>query len=148
MDSSPATGKDGENAEVEKKRNGRAQIPDPCPALTLLVPPSKFCVWHQDALDSCGGCRKLRLHLGRIPTRRGGGWVVVAEKRIEGWVASHLVVSSLLCLSPTQEQVFCLLMRIVVEILSESPLWSSGRKAAHVTGWSTSFGGALVRCQM
>ena len=74
---------------------------------------------------------------------------MVAEKRIEGWVASHLVVSSMVCLSPTQEQVFCLLMRIDVEILSESPLWSKpGRKAEHVMGRSTSFGGVLVRCQM
>ena len=33
LDSSPATGEDGENAEVEKR--GRSQIPDACPPLSL-----------------------------------------------------------------------------------------------------------------
>ena len=144
VDSSLATGKDGENAEVEKKR--REESPNPCPASPLSCRRQNF----------LSGPRCIG-QLWRVPQIKitswedsdaNGRWVWVGgcRKRIEGWVASHLMVSFASCSSPTQEQVFCLLMRIVVEILSESLLWSPGRKA--VMGRSTSFGGVLVRCQM
>ena len=130
-----------------RRRGGRrAQIPDPCPASPLSCRRQNF----------LSGPRCIG-QLWRVPQIKitswedsdaKGRWVWVGgcRKRIEGWVASHLLVSFASCSSPTQEQVFCLLMRIVVEILSESLLWSPGRKA--VMGRSTSFGGVLVRCQM
>ena len=72
---------------------------------------------------------------------------MVAERRIEGWVASHPLVSmpSLLVThtgaSVLQDDAH---HRIGVEILSESLRWS--RKESW--GKSESFGGVLVSCQM
>ena len=76
---------------------------------------------------------------------------MVAERRIEGWVASHPLVSmpSLLVThtgaSVLQDDAH---HRIGVEILSESLRWSRKESCHGAKSKSESFGGELVSCQM